>query len=38
MVTDEYITFAQAKISHRSNKCLGFKKPAVLFKEMVLPD
>lgn len=36
MVTDEDITFAQARINHRPKKCLGFKQPAIIFKEMAL--
>lgn len=36
MVTDEDILFAQTRINHRPKKCLGFKQPAVIFKEMAL--
>ena len=35
-VTDEYIQFAQSRINNRPRKCLGFKQPAVIFKELAL--
>lgn len=35
-VTEERIHFAMRRINHRPKKCLGFKQPAVVFKEMCL--
>jgi IS30 family transposase len=35
-VTDEYIQFAQSRINNRPRKCLGFKQPAVIFKELAM--
>ncbi|MDB4837006.1 IS30 family transposase [Marinomonas sp.] len=35
-VTEERIDFAMRQINHRPRKCLGFKQPAVMFKEMRL--
>jgi len=35
-VTDEYIQFVQSRINNRPRKCLGFKQPAVIFKELAL--
>ncbi|KZN41029.1 hypothetical protein N475_01215 [Pseudoalteromonas luteoviolacea DSM 6061] len=32
-VTDEDIQFAQSRINYRPRKCLGFKQPAIIFKE-----
>jgi|TARA_R110001583_G_scaffold164970_1_gene317454 IS30 family transposase len=35
-VTEERIDFAMIRINNRPRKCLGFKQPAVVFKEMCL--
>ncbi len=35
-VTDDDIQFAQSRINNRPKKCLGFKQPAVIFKEMAM--
>ncbi|WP_139101496.1 IS30 family transposase, partial [Marinomonas spartinae] len=35
-VTEERIHFAMRRINNRPRKCLGFKQPAVVFKEMCL--
>ncbi|HIF9086907.1 TPA: IS30 family transposase, partial [Photobacterium damselae] len=35
-VTDEDIQFAQSRINNRPKKCLGFKQPAVIFKQMAM--
>ncbi|KKE85014.1 hypothetical protein N481_01275 [Pseudoalteromonas luteoviolacea S4047-1] len=32
-VTNENIQFAQSRISYHPRKCLGFKQPAIIFKE-----
>ncbi|TMO62203.1 IS30 family transposase, partial [Pseudoalteromonas aurantia] len=32
---DEDIQFAQSRINNRPRKCLGFKQPAVIFKEIM---
>lgn len=32
-VTDRDIKFAQSRINYRPRKCLGFKQPAIIFKE-----
>jgi IS30 family transposase len=36
IVTEERIYFAMRRINNRPRKCLGFKQPAVVFKEMCL--
>ncbi|MFC3023702.1 IS30 family transposase, partial [Vibrio zhugei] len=35
-VTDIDIEFALSRINYRPRKCLGFKQPAIIFKEMAL--
>ncbi|WP_419236975.1 IS30 family transposase (plasmid) [Photobacterium leiognathi subsp. mandapamensis] len=35
-VTDDDIQFAQSRINNRPKKCLGFKQPAVIFKELAM--
>ena len=35
-VTDSDIEFAVSRINYRPKKCLDFKQPAIVFKEMVL--
>lgn len=35
-VTDEDIQFAQSRINNRPKKCLGFKQPVVIFKELTV--
>ncbi len=35
-VTDDDIQFVQSRINNRPKKCLGFKQPAVIFKEMAM--
>ncbi|KJF91720.1 hypothetical protein UB42_00090 [Photobacterium leiognathi] len=35
-VTDDDIQFAQSRINNHPKKCLGFKQPAVIFKEMAM--
>jgi IS30 family transposase len=35
-VTEERIDFAMRRINNRPRKCLGFKQPAVIFKQMCL--
>lgn len=35
-VTENDVQFAQSRINHRPKKCLGFKQPAVVFKELAM--
>ncbi|NAZ93007.1 IS30 family transposase, partial [Vibrio toranzoniae] len=35
-VTDSDIEFAVSRINYRPKKCLDFKQPAIVFKEMAL--
>ncbi|HAS6027144.1 TPA: hypothetical protein I7142_24895 [Vibrio vulnificus] len=35
-VTDSDIEFALSRINYRPRKCLDFKQPAIVFKEMAL--
>lgn len=35
-VTEEIINFAMCRINYRPRKCLGFKQPAMIFKELCL--
>ncbi len=35
-VTEERIDFAMRRINNRPRKCLGFKQPAIIFKQMCL--
>lgn len=35
-VTEERINFAMGRINYRPRKCLGFKQPAMVFKELCL--
>lgn len=35
-VTDDEINFAQLMINNRPKKCLGFKQPVVIFKELAI--
>lgn len=34
-VSDVDVEFAMSRINYRPKKCLGFKQPAVVFKEMM---
>lgn len=34
LVCDEDIALAQDRINYRPKKCLGFKQPAIIFKDM----
>jgi len=35
-VSEDVISLAMARINYRPKKCLGFKQPAVIFKEMCM--
>ena len=35
-LTDDDIEFAQSRLNNRPKKCLGFKQPAIIFKEMAM--
>lgn len=35
-VSEDGISLAMARINYRPKKCLGFKQPAVIFKEMCM--